>query len=296
MTSWDLGELRKIVRKRPADSSDGLKVLRSVGRSLEIVDYHVLHARHAATETVADNDAERLRLFAAVMGALDEQHLHDDAMLVSQAHTVACMHATRNATDIFAQLVNLLLLDQLIAVEDCDIHRVARKVRERPACAPLASALDQLLDLHWSKYVAAYTNTSKHRRLVDHSFRVSFEEGGVTGVRIGGFAYSKRGRKAGDKGVWESYGEYPVREVLGGVIEVRNRSSRVVWCLVHWSLNPHGCPATRRSTVRRAVFRSRSHVGRAGGAVMWAAGAVRPAGRTVHVRRKPANHRVRYFA
>ena len=103
------------MRKRPADSSDGLKVLRSVGRSLEIVDYHVLHARHAATETVADNDAERLRLFAAVMGALDEQHLHDDAMLVSQAHTVACMHATRNATDIFAQLVNLLLLDRLLS-------------------------------------------------------------------------------------------------------------------------------------------------------------------------------------
>ena len=42
-------------------------------------------------------------------------------------------------------------------------------------------------------------------------------------MRIGGFAYSKRGRKAGDKGVWESYGEYPVREVLGGVIEVRNQ-------------------------------------------------------------------------
>ena len=67
-----------------------------------------------------------------------------------------------------------------------------------------------LIQSYWFRYVVAFINTTKHRRLVQHSTMVSFEESRV-GIRIGAFDYD---------GV--SYPAYWGRDVLEGILSVKN--------------------------------------------------------------------------
>lgn len=74
----------------------------------------------------------------------------------------------------------------------------------------LTSRLEVLLQSDWYNYVAAFTNTSKHRQLVQHLMTVSIEENRA-GIRLAAFTYGNRSFKA-----------YWAHEVLCGAIEVKN--------------------------------------------------------------------------
>jgi hypothetical protein len=108
--------------------------------------------------------------------------------------------------DIFGQLVNGLLLHPPMPIGKCDI----RKVEESMPNSELKTEIAKVLLSHWFNYVSGFINTTKHRRLVQHRFSISFEEN-VAGIQIGAFDYNGR-----------EYPQYWGPEVLHGVLDFEN--------------------------------------------------------------------------
>jgi hypothetical protein len=203
-TPWNLDQLREHIRRQGADTEFLLEVANSLGRSVDIFRYHLFTARDALKGIVDDSHS--------VIDALDlvfgeRQHAYRYATLVSEAHIHGCFYVARSMFDMFAQLVNGLVLNSSIPVDRCDIWKVHKAL----AASDLKAQIEQLLDSAWFDYTSAFVNTIKHRRLVQHSFTVSFEDN-VAGIRIGAFEYEGT-----------PYPRYSVNEVLHGVLDVKNR-------------------------------------------------------------------------
>lgn len=130
---------------------------------------------------------------------------HDYNMLVVRANVIACIHTVRNAYDHMAQLCNALLLSPAISIDKCDFH----KVRDRLPQSNLRQELDTLSASRWFKYIAAYSNTSKHRALVQQSLHLSYTDG-VAGLRAESFTHD------------QTYGAYMVGDLLEGILGVKN--------------------------------------------------------------------------
>jgi hypothetical protein len=134
---------------------------------------------------------------------------HDHNMLVVRANVIACIHTVRNAYDHLAQLCNALVLTPPIDLKECDF----KKVRRRLPRSDLLDEFDRLGDSEWFKYIAAYSNASKHRALIQQSFHLSYANG-TAGLRAESFQHDK------------PYPSYMIGELLEGILEVKNNIIR----------------------------------------------------------------------
>ena len=205
-TAWNLEELSSRVRAARADADVVLELIKSISRSVQIFRYHMETARDALKGIVNETEPQGQENFMLILGASEKQGEFAYAKVVSEANIIGCLYTTRSLWDLFAQLVNTLVLVEPLAVSDCDINRV---VAAMPV-SPLKARLHDLLQSHWYTYVAAFINTTKHRQLVQHMMTVSMEEDRA-GIRIGGFTYRAK-----------SFRTYWGHEVLEGAIEVKN--------------------------------------------------------------------------
>jgi hypothetical protein len=205
-TAWNLEELRSHVRAAQPDPDQVLELINSISRSVQIFRYHMATARDALKGIVNETEPQGPENFMLILGASEKQGEFAYAKIVSEANIIGCLYTVRSLWDVFAQLVNALALVEPLAVNSCDISSV---VTVMPA-SPLKARLEGLLKSHWYTYVAAFINTTKHRRLVQHMMTVSMEEDRA-GIRIGGFTYGTK-----------SFKTYWGHEVLEGAIEVKN--------------------------------------------------------------------------
>jgi hypothetical protein len=90
----------------------------------------------------------------------------------------------RNYADIFAQLANTLAMPTPLSERDSTFGKVATSLPE----SALKQGMLGLNSSHWFRYLAAFSNISKHRRLVQSKASVSFEEN-VSGLRVEEFSY-----------------------------------------------------------------------------------------------------------
>ena len=74
----------------------------------------------------------------------------------------------------------------------------------------LKQKLDMLSASEWFRYVAAYSNTSKHRTLIQQSLHLSFADG-TAGLRAAGFTHD------------QTYSSYMVGDLLKGILLVKNQ-------------------------------------------------------------------------
>jgi hypothetical protein len=130
---------------------------------------------------------------------------HNWNMLVVRANVIACIHTVRNAYDHLAQLCNALLVYPPIPVGKCDFHRVLDRLPQ----SVLKQELEMLSASQWFKYVAAYSNTSKHRALIQQSLHLSYIDG-IAGLRAEGFTHD------------QTYAPYMVGDLLEGILWVKN--------------------------------------------------------------------------
>lgn len=205
-TAWDLATLRIHLRSAGSNFDLANEVLRSLGQSVSIFRYHIATARDALKGIVDEKPAGPDN-FMLILGASEKSDEFNFARIVSEAHLISCFHTARGMWDHFAQLVNLVVLGASIPISNCDISKVLARLPE----SELREYVLSTLSSHWYGYVVAFVNTVKHRRLVEHSFSVSFEENRA-GVRVGAFSYEAK-----------SFPAYWGTEVLEGVIEVKNR-------------------------------------------------------------------------
>ncbi len=204
-SSWSILALKRQIERGSGDTRELVRILDSVGRYVDIFEYHKGLARDAMKVVVQDNPhgMENLRF---VLGGSERQHEYKRAKIASEANILASIHAARALVDVFAFLVNALVLGSRIPATRCDIRSVSAVLPN----SPMAARLNQLLNSHWFNYVSAFVNTAKHRHLVPHGFWVELELG-AAGIRLEGFEYND-----------VSYPAYSVEDLLHGVIEVRN--------------------------------------------------------------------------
>lgn len=206
-TAWNLAALRSYIKASHANGSELQELVRSIERSWGIFGYHMISARDAMKGTIpTDGSDTYTETMLALFGASDRQTVFEWAKIANEAHLIACLHTTRGVWDIYAQLLNRLVVSSPLTIDKCDIRRVAERL---PASA-LRDRIDVLLASHWYGYVSAFINTTKHRQLVEHQTSVSFVEERA-GIRVGAFKFNSK-----------SFPAYWDTEVLEGAIEVNN--------------------------------------------------------------------------
>lgn len=186
-TTWKLKQLREWIETTRPEDSQTADLPKSLSRSAFIVKYHARLARDAFAEFKQPDDNND-KMFVAMM-SFDPDFSR--AALVHEANVIAAIHTVRNYGDIFAQLVNTLLVPVPILEKDCNFGKVANKLPE----SALKQRMLELNSSHWFRYLAAFSNISKHRRLLQSKPSVSFEEG-VSGLRVEKFSYTFSSKEA----------------------------------------------------------------------------------------------------
>ena len=204
--SWDIDALRTYLSNSLGPKSPSLAVVDSLDRYVGIFLYHLYTARDAMKGVVHTDDPYGLENSKYIFGLSVRQNEYHKAMVVTEANTLGCIHATRAIYDVFSHLLNDLLLCGVIGERQCEIASVAARLPD----SQLKQILDSLLGSQWFSYVTAFINTAKHRRLVGQFFYVSFEDGSA-GLHIPEFSYNGK-----------AFTSYPLEEVLRGVVDVKN--------------------------------------------------------------------------
>ncbi len=204
--TWPVKDLQEYIRERSPEAAPLLHVLDSVGRYVDLFRYHLFEARDAMKGVVADDDPLGVENSKFVFGISPRQGEYRAAKIASEAHILGCIHSARALFDVFAFLVNGLILENAVREDRCSVSTV---VPALPTGA-LRDRLQILLDSHWYKYVCAFVNTAKHRYLIRHGYWVSFESGAAE-IRLEGFTYNG-----------ESYATCSAEDVLKGALEVKN--------------------------------------------------------------------------
>ena len=120
----------------------------------------------------------------------DEGEAIEEAILIAEAHAIAAAQALHSVTDILANVVYIALqLDKVAFIPERDrsLSRVAEVMR--PTDEEHATRLERLKSTYEFRYLSAYVNTTKHRRLVSRGFQISVQEARQFGLRLHPFRY-----------------------------------------------------------------------------------------------------------
>jgi hypothetical protein len=180
-TTWKLKQLQEWIETTRPDDDQTADLPKSLSRSAFIVKYHARLARDAFAEFKQPDDNHD-KMFVAMMSFEPDISM---AALVHEANIIAAIHTVRNYADIFAQLANTLAMPTPLSERDSTFGRVANGLPE----SALKQGMLELNSSHWFRYLAAFSNISKHRRLLQSKLSVSFEEN-VSGLRVEKFSYT----------------------------------------------------------------------------------------------------------
>lgn len=153
--------------------------LRSLSRGADIYEYHKSTAYELLTRIAPKNNREALMLVLIPQAELKVQKL------AIQANIQAAIHTARSLYDIFAQLLNKIVLNEKFSVGNCMLHKV-RPLIEEPM---LKEALDTAVGAESYGYINAFVNIIKHRDLVSLGPTLDFAEN-KAGLKFESFRYS----------------------------------------------------------------------------------------------------------
>ncbi|WP_303638143.1 hypothetical protein [Stenotrophomonas tuberculopleuritidis] len=190
---WDLKVLRGHVERLFGEEQLRTvnQCLRTIGDRREFSRYHFNEAKGRMEGALQGR--ETFELTAALLGAFDtDDRQFSTARFQAYAHTVACvqnMHAVVDNMVHFAYYVLGVNLDPATRIEkERDI--TWSKVSKKLVAGPIKDGLSALLDDPGFTYLAALSNHSKHRSIVEVSYSVNFESDAVEhGLRFNPFTY-----------------------------------------------------------------------------------------------------------
>lgn len=190
---WDLKELRGHVERLFGEEQLRTvnQCLRTIGDRREFSRYHFNEAKARMKDV--RRDRETIELTAALLGAFDtDERQFSTARFQAYAHTVACiqnMHAVVDNMVHFAYHVLGANLDPATRI-DQERDITWSKVSKKLAAGPIKEGLSALVDNLGFTYLAALSNHSKHRSIIEVSYSVNFESDAVEhGLRFNPFTY-----------------------------------------------------------------------------------------------------------
>ncbi|UOV07427.1 hypothetical protein MUU77_11150 [Pseudoxanthomonas sp. F37] len=190
---WDLGELRRQVERLFGEEQLRTvnQALRTIGNRREFSRFHYNEAR-LRMEEVVEGRAD-FELTAALLGAFDtDERQFSTSRFQAYAHTVACVHNMHSVADnmvhfaYFALGANLRPEARISNERDITWPKVSKKL----AAGPIKQGLSALLDDPGFTYLAAVSNHSKHRSIIEVGYSVNFGSEEVEhGLRFSPFSY-----------------------------------------------------------------------------------------------------------
>lgn len=180
-TNWKLAPLQDWIEANRPNDKHAAELPHSLSRSAYILDYHLAQARDAFAE-FQPKGGDGFEMFAA-MASFDPKFAR--AALIHEANVIATIHTVRNYADIFAQLINALAMPKPLSIRTCDFGKVANDL---PA-SNLKTQMQELNSSYWFRYLAAFSNISKHRRLLQSKPTTTFTDN-VSGLRVEEFSFT----------------------------------------------------------------------------------------------------------
>lgn len=179
-TTWKLKELEQWIETNRHEDKQTAALPRSLSRSSFIIKYHANLAKEAFAEFNKEADNHRSMMVAMLSLKPDFAM----AALAHEANIIATIHTVRNYADIFAQLVNSLVMEAPMLEKDCTFGKVAKGIPE----SALKKGMLDLSSSYWFRYLAAFSNISKHRRVIQSKPSVNFEEN-KSGLKVEPFSF-----------------------------------------------------------------------------------------------------------
>jgi hypothetical protein len=200
----------------------------SVSWKLGLAQYHASQAITAIPRVVRnapDKATAAGVLMMTSMSGHKEAEAFEAAMLIAEAHTIAAAQALHSVMDIFANVVYIAL--RLNAVKSIpERRRSLYTVAEILKDDKLGAMLSSVLNSAEFRYLSAYVNTTKHRRLLSHRFTIEIKKPQKFGLRFRPFKYEF---KKGDAQIFPNkWMDDFVRESLFFVSDAVARMGRAV--------------------------------------------------------------------
>jgi hypothetical protein len=115
----------------------------------------------------------------------------NEAIFSYEAQVESCVHALHSQADILAQIINVLVLCNRLPEDSVSIKKVVKIMEDESIAPEVAKSLRQLIDDGVFKYIEAFCNTIKHRRLIKTDFRAEYGENArnESGLRFEEFVF-----------------------------------------------------------------------------------------------------------
>jgi len=186
--NWNTEELRKLYITKVFQKNELLleEFLSSIGQKIERANYHSQKAKEAWEE-----------FFKPSVITIPSPQF-DSATNVSVAETEALVHVLNSMADILAQVINMTLLElvnQSMPEDEVFAYKVLDKLSKFAQYKNVARAFSLFLNSREFKYINAFCNTMKHRKLldIDYHLHINYREKGKIqeGLRFKEFSYKR---------------------------------------------------------------------------------------------------------
>jgi len=161
MGEWNFTELRELCRQQGIPDS---KVYRnSLEWRWKRADFHAEKAKEVWTG-----------LFRAPFSTSDQQFY--ETVFSFEAHTESCIQCLHSMVDMLAQIINVVILRGHLAENEVSAKKLVTKQKNKIP-PEILKRLDEFLSCYEFKYVDAFCNTIKHRRLIHSMLKAEYGEG-----------------------------------------------------------------------------------------------------------------------
>ncbi len=164
MKTWSFEELRGLCRGKGI-SDNVISNFSTYGTSL---DWRYHRAKFHAEQ--AHNIWKDLVSQSFSFG--DERY--NEAEFSYEAYVEACVQSLHSMADILGQIINIVLLGGHFSEDNASLKKVAGYIKKGGIAPNVLTNLKELLDSKEFRYIEAFCNTIKHRRLIKTQFRAEY--------------------------------------------------------------------------------------------------------------------------
>ena len=184
MNKWKLEALKEHIREKHKNSTALVEFVDSVVRTIEIYKYHECEVYPYLNN---EPNIDLFELFKELATNNHKRLEHEKETIKIQAHIQAAFHNCRSMYDLFAQLLNGVLLSNKYPIYKCNINNVCADLTD----SKLKLDLIDVLNSENYIYVNSFINTIKHRNLLRFPHTIDFVES-KSAIKITQFDFNGR--------------------------------------------------------------------------------------------------------
>ena len=177
---WDLEEFRNLCQQQGLEVPEDY--INSINRKLEFASYHAQKCNEVMEELFEGNEVDFQR------------KEWSEAEFEYEGHFLAFAHSLHSLGDVFAQILNLVLLSPALKEENVSLKPVRNTLDQRGGKQAWVNHIDDLINSNEYDYLNALENIIKHRRLIKKFYRTEVGEktDNKTGLKFKEFTYRNK--------------------------------------------------------------------------------------------------------